>query len=94
MSDAKTTTNHEEIRTWAEARGVRPAVVRTKGKAGGIIRLDFGPKEDNLEEVSWEEFFKIFDEGELAFLHQDKTHDGKESRFSKFVHKHTGKDHG
>ena len=44
--------------------------------------------------MSWEEFFKIFDEGELAFLHQDKTHDGKESRFSKFVHKHTGKDHG
>ncbi|MBE7186424.1 MAG: hypothetical protein INR68_18690 [Methylobacterium mesophilicum] len=86
MSDAKTTTDHKEIQTWAEKRGGRPSVVRTHGK-GGVLRLDFGEKEDNLEEISWEEFFKIFDDSDLAFLHQDKTHDGKESRFSKFVHR-------
>ncbi len=91
MSDAKTTTSHATIKKWAEARGGRPSVVRTHGK-GGILRFDFGEKEDNLEEISWDEFFKIFDDGELAFLHQDKTHDGKESRFSRFVHK-SGEEH-
>ena len=94
MSDANTTTDHKVIQQWAEQRGGRPSIVRTKRKSGGILRLDFGPKEDKLDEVTWDEFFKIFDESELAFLHQDKTHDGKESRFSRFVHKHTGKDHG
>ena len=93
MSDAKTTTDHKEIQNWAQKRGGRPAVVRTHGK-GGILRFDFGEKEENLEEVSWDEFFKIFDDSELAFLHQDKTHDGKVSRFSKFVHRQSvGADH-
>jgi len=87
MSEAKTTTNHDEIRKWVEERKGRPAVVRTKGK-GGILRIDFGKPEDSLEEISWEQFFEIFDENDLAFLHQDKTEDGKTSRFSKFVSKH------
>ena len=81
-----TTTDHAAIRTWAEARKGRPSVVRTQGK-GGILRFDFGEKEENLEEISWDEFFEIFEDSELAFLHQDKTHDGKTSRFSKFVHR-------
>lgn len=91
MSDAKTTTSRATIKTWAETRGGCPSVVRTQGR-GGILRFDFGDKEDNLEEISWEEFFKIFDDSGLAFLHQDKTQDGKESRFSKFVHK-SGAEH-
>lgn len=33
----------------------------------------------------WDEFFKIFDDNELAFLYQDKTKEGEVSRFSKFV---------
>ena len=35
--------------------------------------------------VSWNDFFEKFDESKLAFLYQDKTKDGKESRFFKFV---------
>jgi len=38
-----------------------------------------------LEEISWEEFFEKFDESHLQFLYQDKTKDGKISRFHKFV---------
>ncbi|UUP16748.1 hypothetical protein [Nitratireductor thuwali] len=84
MSEAKTTTDHDEIRAWAEARGGRPA--RVKGTAlGGILRIDFGEPEENLEEISWEEFFRIFERSNVAFLFQDKTEDGKESRFNKFV---------
>jgi hypothetical protein len=84
MSTAEKTTDHDEIRQWAEKRKGRPSVIRT-GKEGGILRFDFGDKEEDFEEVEWDEFFKIFDENKLAFLHQDKTADGELSRFNKFV---------
>jgi hypothetical protein len=84
MSQAKTTTNHDEIRKWAEERDGRPAVVRTKGE-GGVLRIDFGEPEAAFEPVEWDEFFRIFEENDLAFLYQDETSGGKTSRFSKFV---------
>ena len=84
MSQATTTKDHDEIRRWAEERGGRPSVVRTGGE-GGILRFDFGEQEESLEEISWEEFFRIFDENDLAFLHQDEAGGGGTSRFFKFV---------
>jgi hypothetical protein len=84
MSESKTTTNHDEIRQWAEDRGGRPAVVRTKGE-GGILRIDFGEPEEKFEPIEWDEFFRIFDENDLAFLYQDETGGSKTSRFNKFV---------
>lgn len=35
-------------------------------------------------------FFRKFDETAIAFLHQDKTADGKTSRFFKFVRREEG----
>jgi len=84
MSSSQTTTDHDEIRNWAEERGGRPSVIRTEGK-GGVLRIDFGDKEDAFEEIEWDEFFQIFDQNKLAFLYQDKTADGGTSRFNKFV---------
>jgi hypothetical protein len=84
MAEATTTTNHDEIRKWVEDRKGRPTAVRTDGK-GGILRVDFGDRDEELEPIEWEEFFQIFDDNKLAFLHQDKTADGKKSRFNKFV---------
>ena len=86
MSSSNTTTDHDEIRKWAEARDGHPALIRTKGK-GGVLRIDFGEPEEELEEVSWDEFFEVFDDNKLAFLYQDKTADGKTSRFNKFIEK-------
>jgi hypothetical protein len=85
MSEAVTTTNHDEIRKWVEQRQGRPSKISTKGRRGGVLRIDFGEPEEDFEEIGWDEFFKIFDENHLAFLHQDKTADGKTSRFNKFV---------
>lgn len=85
--EAKTTTDHDEIRDWAEARDGRPATVagtETRGEHAGVLRIVFRDDED-LEEISWEDFFEKFDEEKLAFLHQDQTADGKPSRFFKFV---------
>ncbi|AZO08365.1 MULTISPECIES: hypothetical protein [unclassified Mesorhizobium] len=84
MSEAKTTTNHDEIRKWVEERDGHPAVVRTKGE-GGILRIDFGEPEEALDPIEWDEFFRIFDENDLAFLHQDEAGRGGKSRFNKFV---------
>lgn len=85
MSEASSTTNHDEIRKWVERRKGRPAKITTPGRAGGVLRIDFGEPEEAFVEIDWNEFFKIFDENKLAFLHQDKTADGKMSRFNKFV---------
>jgi hypothetical protein len=85
MSQATTTTDHDEIRRWAEERGGRPAVVRTARGRGGILRFDFGEADAKLEEISWEEFFRVFDDNKLAFLHQDTIGAGATSRFFKFV---------
>jgi hypothetical protein len=89
MSQAKKLTDHDEIRTWAEARGGRPARVKaTAGKgSGGILRFDFQEPDEGLEEISWDEFFEIFDENDLALLEQDETAGGKQSRFFKFVNR-------
>jgi hypothetical protein len=84
MSESTTTTDHEKIRKWAEARGGKPSKVDT-GVAGGVLRIDFGEPEEKLEPISWEEFFDIFEDNQLSFLYQDKTSSGGTSRFNKFV---------
>ncbi|MEY4669347.1 MAG: hypothetical protein RL518_2046 [Pseudomonadota bacterium] len=88
-NQANTTTDHDEIQNWIEQRGGVPSIVRaTHERAGsGILRVDFPEEEpdEGLEEIGWDEFFKIFDRNKLAFLHQDQTASGQESRFCKFV---------
>jgi glutathione synthase/RimK-type ligase-like ATP-grasp enzyme len=86
MSASNTTTDHNVIRKWVESRGGRPAVVRgTEGEDGeGILRIEFRDN-DKLDDIDWDSFFETFDDRKLAFLYQDKTSDGKESRFFKFV---------
>jgi hypothetical protein len=84
------TTDHEEIRRWAEERGGHPAMVQrgSRGKQPeGILRIDFpgGRGGKALKPISWEEWFPVFEERRLAFLHQDRTANGKLSRFNKIV---------
>ena len=85
MSEAKVTTDHNEIQKWTEERGGWPARVKgtDKGDSSGILRIDYKgfSGEDTLEEISWEQFFEAFDENSLAFLYQDD----KDSRFSKLI---------
>lgn len=90
MAESKTTTNHDEIRQWAEARGGRPASVKGTGgdDEAGILRINFpGGAEDSLEDISWEAFFKAFEANNLAFLYQEETASGDESRFFKLVNR-------
>jgi len=52
-----------------------------------LLRIDFGDRDENLEEISWDEFLTIFDSNQLSFLYQEKTESGDESRFNKFVNR-------
>lgn len=102
MAQAKVTTDHDEIRKWAEARGGHPATVgstHSKDNAG-IIRIAFPDaphaKDEALEEISWEEFFEKFDESNLALLYQEETASGERSNFNKIIGRETAeaREHG
>ena len=82
-SESQVTTDHEEIQRWVEERGGHPA--RVKGT--NLLRIDYPgfSGEERLEAISWDELFTVFDENNLAFLYQEETKAGGESRFSKFV---------
>ncbi|HLG77340.1 MAG TPA: hypothetical protein VKX46_13060 [Ktedonobacteraceae bacterium] len=92
-SESQTTIDHDTIRRWAEARGGKPSSVKSTAKGGdaGILRINFPgySGEDTLEEISWDEFFAKFDETHLAFLYQEQTSSGEESRFFKIVNRDT-----
>ena len=92
-ASSKVTTDHDEIRRWAEARSAAPSTVtRTRSsKDIGIIRLDFPgfSGEGALEPITWDEFFTKFDDEGLAFVYQDKTAAGRTSSFNRFVKRDT-----
>lgn len=90
MASANTTTDHDEIRRWAEARGAVPAAVEGTGDEpdhapdAGLLRFEFRDNE-SLDEVDWKPFFRTFEDRRLAFLYQEETSNGDLSRFNKFV---------
>lgn len=77
------TTHHEVIRQWAEARGGRPATVdgTEHGDHLGVLRIDFQGDTDKLRHVSWEEWFRTFDDRRLNFVYQEQRKDGNQSTF-------------
>jgi hypothetical protein len=88
MAESKRTTDHDTIRRWAEERDGTPASVRGTGDGDpGVLRIDFpgGAGEDDLEHISWEEWFEKFDRNELAFLYQEAKESGEGSTFFKLV---------
>lgn len=84
-----TTTDHEEIRRWAEERGGRPAHVTGTGggEDPGLLRIRFEGygDDENLEDISWDEWFEKFEDQNLAIILQDTTSDGEQSTFNKLV---------
>ena len=86
---AKVSTDHDEIRKWAEAKGGKPAAVKRThtGDDVGIIRVMFpdapNSEHDALVEISWDEFFEEFEKRNLALLHDP------DSMFSKVIGRDT-----
>ena len=88
-SETRTTTDHDEIRRWVEEHGGQPARVRGTASegGGGVLRVDFpgGAGEDQLEHIDWDEWFRIFEENNLAFVYQARKASGEDSTFFKLV---------
>lgn len=87
---SRTTTDHDAIRRWAEERGGVPVTIRRTERSGepGVLRIHFPDGNDDdetFDEISWDAFFEKFEEKNLAFLYQEETGEGRESRFFKFV---------
>src|SRR3954468_22320769 len=86
---ARPLTDHEQIRQWAEDRGAKPTCVRGTGGGGdtGMIRLDFPGYSgaESLQPIDWDEWFRQFDESNLALLVQETTAGGQRSNFNKLV---------
>lgn len=86
---AETTTDHDTIRNWAEAKGGKPAAVKRthQGSDTGIVRIMFpdapNSQHDALTEISWDEFFEQFEDSKLALLYDP------DSMFSKIVGRDT-----
>jgi len=97
--NSRVLTDPEEIRQWAEERGARPACVQGTGGKGdvGMIRLEFGGpfgNDDKLQEISWDDWSREFQDRDLALIVQDKTARGQKSNFNKLISKQTAADAG
>lgn len=78
------TTDHEVIRQWADERGARPATVPGSEYGGrpGRLLFDFpGYGGQDLEEISWDDWFRTFDERKLNFIYQEHKKEGAQSNF-------------
>jgi hypothetical protein len=88
--ESKVTTDHVEIRQWAEERGGKPASIEGTERGNeeaGLLRIDFpgGAGDPPLNRITWEDFFKKFDEADLAMVYQAEKADGSPSFFCKFI---------
>ncbi|GGV34997.1 hypothetical protein GCM10010182_68720 [Actinomadura cremea] len=89
------TTDHEVIRQWADERGAEPSTVPGSEYEGrpGRLRLDFpGYGGENLEHISWDDWFRTFDERRLNFIYQEHKKDGVQSNFFRLENPARGDD--
>ncbi len=88
-------TDHEQIRKWAEARQAHPACVKgTDTDDGGcLLRIDVPgySGEQSLESIPWDQWFRVFDQRNLALIVEEKMADGRPGNFNKLVSRDNAK---
>jgi hypothetical protein len=77
------TIDHDEIRKWIEGRGGVPALSVIKETKIPIINFAHGLP--HATEVTWEEWFRIFDEDHYAFVCKETRFDGMQSQFCQLI---------
>ena len=77
------TKDPDTVRRWAEERGGNPVRV----KDTGVIELDFPGYSggDRFEEISWDEWGKVFKDRGLELQYQETTKDGEQSNFNRLT---------
>ena len=84
MATEHSTSNHNEIRRWAESHNARPAEFASTSHDGEPRILAFilpAQPPGDLEELSWEQFFAVFDISSLALVYRQ----GDSSSFYEIV---------
>ncbi len=77
------TREHDVIKRWAEERGATPSTVSGTwhDDRPGVLRFNFRGSNHGLEEISWDDWFRSFDERNLNFIYQEHKKDGRQSNF-------------
>jgi hypothetical protein len=79
------TTNHEVIQRWARDRQAKPATIEGTERDGrpGVLTFNFpGWREGGkLKTVTWEDWFRTFDDRRVNFIYQEQKSDGRQSNF-------------
>jgi len=96
MAETRVLTDHEEIRDWAAARAGQP-VLRTLGSSQDkpVLAFAFGQQAyqdtdrgwdeiGEVEIVEWDEWFRLFDERELALVVAEDV-PGQREEFHEFI---------
>src|SRR5262249_22796669 len=86
------TTDRDTIRRWVERRRGRPAAIRARSREdyeAAPPRIDFPEYRSTgvVRRISWDEFFRKFEEKRLAFVYREETSNGEMSRFFRFVYR-------
>lgn len=94
-SQWRTTIKHSEIRSWTKRHGGRPQkIVQPDAKAAIVgLRLDFPGKKDEVYlgeaverlNITWKEFFEIFEREKLGFLYEERKRIGVPMNAYRFI---------
>lgn len=87
-----TATDYDEIRSWITSKGGSPAIVKgTEGEGKiGVLRIVFPgiDEEEQLVEISWDDFFHEFEDKNLALVYSKE--EQATGPFYKFIERETG----
>lgn len=91
----KVTTDHTEIRAWADRYDATPQLIPTFHEGSPVVglRLDFPGEADEQDlsdarpprDISWPEFFRLFEESGLAFGYYEDEPTGDPSNAYRFI---------
>ncbi|EMR03681.1 hypothetical protein [Cesiribacter andamanensis] len=88
LSEPHKTTDTSTIRTWAEARGGKPALRAAEHQQTPpelCICFADSPQEAGLEEISWERFFTEFEDHRFVMVYREQETDGELSHFYRLM---------
>ena len=85
-SEMNLTTDHQQIRRWAESAGGRPVQVHIAHTQVTVPYIDFDSRSAgrDIQVIPWNDWSEMFDRAGLALLYEEPA-DGSLSTFSKLV---------
>jgi len=82
------TRNHEIIRNWASTRHSKPALLKAADRSNPAEALRFQiseRRESEYEVISWDEWLRLFEGGNLVFVYLERNANGEASDLFRLV---------